>query len=157
MNIKKGNNQLILLLKNEKSERKPVNSGNGKNLENNIILKSHDYFFDSDYLKTNNEFSEAVSTTLKSLSFIGNLDANPNQIIQDNNYWKNISDTEIAEKKKPSDIYEIKSSYSFASPTDAEVKKENLSVQYKEQDNQEILYKLYLAEEDPIPENLKKF
>ena len=157
VNIKKGNNQLILLLKNGKFESKPVNSGNGKNLENSITLKSQDYVFDSDYLKTNNEFSGAVSATAKSLSFTSNLDANPNQMIQENNYWKNISDAEIAYKKKPTDFYEIKSPYSFASSANEEVKKENLSFQYKEQDNQEILYTLYLAEEDPIPGNLKKF
>jgi hypothetical protein len=158
VNIKKGNiNQLILLLKNEKHKSKIVDSGSGKNLETNIRLNSQDYVFDSDYLKTSSRFSEAVSVTTKSLSFTGNFDSNSNQIIQDNNYLKNKNDTYFIDKKKSTDFYEKRSSYSTISNIKEEEKKGDLSVQYKEQDNQEILYTLYLAEEDPIPENLKKF
>jgi hypothetical protein len=51
----------------------------------------------------------------------------------------------------------MKPSYSFVSQVNEEAKKIDLPSQYKEQDNKEILYTLYLAEEDPIPENLKKF
>lgn len=158
VSMKKGNlNQLILLLKNEKHKSKSVDSGREKNLENNIRLNSQDYVFDSEYLKTNNGFSEAVSVTVKSLSFTGNLDSNPNQIIQDNTYLKNRSDIELADKKKYTNFYEMKPSYSFVPKVNEEAKKTDLSSQYKEQDNKEILYTLYQDDEEPVPENLKKF
>jgi hypothetical protein len=156
VNRKKGNhNQLILLLKNEKVKGKQIDPV--KNLEKQIRLDFQDYVFDSSYLKTNNGFAEETSTTAKTIAFTSALNINLNQIISDNNYWRNKNDTYFIDKKKSADFYEKKSSYSFASPVNEEVKKENLSAQYKEQDNQEILYTLYLAEEEPIPENLKKF
>jgi len=136
--------RLIVLLKNEKSKNKHVNSA--KNLEEKTKTESKKYSFNINYLKNEENFIEENSTPTNEVLEFTSSNINLNQDVL-NFYFRQEKTDFITPNETFSEVYEMSSNYSFIQETRGEEKKESSYVP-KEQETKEISYAIYDFDEE---------
>jgi hypothetical protein len=146
--------QLILSTKNERNRDKSAPSM--KNLERQIKNSMEKYYLKENYSSfEKNILGENQTATLKGLGFEKHAISNSGLIAQEFNYFEKKED--VSARKKIKNIYGIDSSYSFTmNPLAREV--DNKESQYseskapKENEEKDVLYTLYVFEEEKKPD-----
>jgi hypothetical protein len=136
--------QLIIFLRTNKNNIT-------KNLEKKVIADGKNNIINFDYTKNETTYSEENLTSTNKIEFV-NTNLSINQAMLNSHYMQKENNFDFT-RKDISKLYNMNSSYSFIPHIKEENKKEDLSVQSKEQESKEIQYPLYNFDEELTQEN----